>query len=51
MEQGDVILTVDGIPVTNPNAWSRAMKGKVQVRLRIRNVRAGPTIFRDVTLN
>jgi S1-C subfamily serine protease len=52
LEQGDVILDVDSIAVTNPNSWIKAMEKKNRVRLRIRNGRdpGGPVVFRDVNL-
>ncbi len=50
LEQGDVILTVDGVPVRTANGWINAMSGKSFVRLRIRNVRGGPNVFRNVDL-
>jgi S1-C subfamily serine protease len=50
LEDGDVILAVNGIPVKTVSAWTSAMNGNTFVRLRIKNVRGGPIVFRDVNL-
>ena len=50
IESGDTILTVNGTPITGAPSWAQAMSGQSFVRLRLKNVRGGPTVYRDVDL-
>ena len=53
LEPGDVILSLNGYRLTYPGSWNEALSHAVyhdggQVRLRVRDVRTGSVVRRDV---